>query len=253
MVTRPTGNRLLGLLALLALSVWTVLPSGGFAVAQAPSTGKPAAEAPLGDPPKEQWDDDDFVQPDGLPRIGKWMIDKDGTIAHWLGASYEGKHIREPINVIIHDSHAGSPEEAVERLVEAAAAAGYPSRFGHSGGYRGFIGGEPYDQLPSQPEHAFSNGVYLLDNNHGRIFGPAPWNGGYLFIGAFSRERVVPLDRPGHQYESFDRARDDFGQKIDAGSTFSITGFVDMQNEIVDDPNVTTGDHDGRAVLLRAR
>jgi hypothetical protein len=31
-----------------------------------------------------------------------------------------------------------------------------------------------------------------------------------------------------------------------------IAGYIDMQNAIIDDPSVTTGDHDGKAVVLCA-
>lgn len=193
---------------------------------------------------------DDIASPEGLPDIGKWMIAPDGTIAHWLGASYEGKHLREPINVVLIDRGAATPEDAEQRLVVAATAAGYPSRTGHSGGYSGFIGGELYPQLPSGHDRAFSDFPFEFNNNHGRIFGPAPHDDGYLFVGAFSRERVAPLSSPRHQYESFDRARDDFTQRLDAKSGYRIVGFVDLGNAIVGDPLISTGDHDGRAVML---
>lgn len=200
--------------------------------------------------PKFAFGPEDVAQPEGLPELGKWMIDPDGTVAHWFSATYEGKHIREPINVVLVDHGATSLEDAKARLVAAAAAAGYPSRYGHSSGYRGFIGGDMYDQLP-QDGHAFSNRPFEFDNNHGRIFGPAPYEDGYLFIAAFSREQIELFREPPHQYESFDRARDDFTQKLGSASGYRIVGFVDMDNAIINDPQITTGDHDGRAVLMR--
>jgi hypothetical protein len=213
--------------------------------------GAQAQQADGAAAPQFAFGQDDVVRPEGLPDIGKWTIAPDGTISHWLGATYEGKHIREPINVILVDHGAASPEDAKARLVAAATAAGYPARTGHSSGYRGYIDGEYYGQLPEQHDHAFSDRPFELDNNHGRIFGPAPVEGGYLFIGAFSRERIALLHDPAHQYASFDRARDDFTQRLDARSGYSIAGFVDLDNAIVADPQVTTGDHDGRAVLMR--
>lgn len=205
----------------------------------------------LNDPPRFEFGPEDTVSPENLPELGKWMVDHDGVVAHWLGATYEGKHIREPINVVLMDLGAASPEKAKERLIAAAAAAGYPSRRGHSGGYRGFIGGTFYDQLPEEPDHAFSNEVMIFVNNHGRVFGPAPFGSGYVFIGAFSRERIVLDKDPPHQYGSFDQARDHFTQQLDARSDYRIVGFVDMDSVILSDPLVTTGDHDGLAVVLR--
>ena len=219
------------------------------AVAGAGVNAQPAGQDGAG-APKFAFGPEDVASPPGLPQLGRWMIDPDGTLAHWLGSSYEGKNIREPINVVLVDRGAASAEDAVARLLAAAAAAGYPSREGHSSGYRGFIGGELYTQLPTR-HHAFSNRPFEFDNNHGRIFGPAPFEGGYLFIGAFSRERIDIFRDPPHQYSSFDQARDDFTQKLDAGSGYRIAGFLDMDNAVVGDPQVTTGDHDGRAVLLR--
>jgi hypothetical protein len=145
----------------------------------------------------------DSVAPPGLPTIGKWMLSADGAIAHWLGEIYEGKRLREPINVILVDAAAASVDDAKQRLVEAAAAAGYPIRFGHSTGYRAHIGGQIYAQLPAGRDDAFSNRIFELSNNHGRIFGPSSVDGAYVFIGAFSREEVRPFRSPEHGYASF--------------------------------------------------
>ena len=36
-------------------------------------------------------------------------------------------------------------------------------------------------------------------------------------------------------------------------TSLSVLGYHDMHNAIIDDPNVTTGDHDGKAVVLCAQ
>src|SRR5262245_41981700 len=203
-------------------------------------------------PPAVNVASEDVAKPQGLPEIGKWMIDRDGTVAHWLGEIYEGKQLHEPINVILVDAGADSADHARQRLAEAAAAAGYPVRFGHSAGYRGYIAGEFYAQLPAGRDDAFSNRVFELSNNHGRIFGPHRTSDAYVFIGAFSREAVDPLRWPGHRYASFNQARDDFARDLDRHTPFKSAGFVALDNAIVGDASVTTGDHDGRAVLLHA-
>lgn len=194
----------------------------------------------------------DIVTPAGLPAIGKWMIDRAGGIAHWLGEIVNGKKLREPVNIIVVDAAAASVEDAKRRLVAAARAAGYPIRFGHSTGYRGFVGDQLYPQLPAGRDDAFSNDVFEISNNHGRIFGPYAAGGAYFFVGAFSREEVRPWDRPGHRYASFNRARDDFSLRLDQLTAFKRRTFIGLDNAIIDDPHVTTGDHDGLAVLLRA-
>lgn len=192
------------------------------------------------------------ANPAGLPSVGKWMIDRAGAIAHWLGEIYEGKKLHEPINVILVDSGAASADDARTRLVAAATAAGYPVRFGHSTGYRGFIGGDLYDQLPVGRDDAFSNRIFEETNNHGRVFGPHRFGEAYVFIAAFSRERVNLLDRPAHRYASFNQARDDLARRLEEKSAFKASGFVLLDNAVADDPAITTGDHDGRAVVLRA-
>lgn len=190
--------------------------------------------------------------PAGLPSIGKWMLTQQGEPSDWLGEVYEGKTLREPINVIIVDEAAVSIEDAKARLVSAAAQAGYPIRFGHSTGYQGVIGGSLYAQLPKGWDDAFSNDVFEVDNNHGRIFGPHATGNAYIFIAAFSREDVDPFRDPGHRFASFNRARDDFTQRLDRATDHKVSRFVPLDNALVDDPRFTTGDHDGVAVLVRA-
>ena len=202
-------------------------------------------------PPSMPLAADAVAHPPGLPAIGRWMIARDGTIAHWLGVTVDGRHLHEPINVILIDEGATSSDDAKQRLVAAATAAGFPIRFGHSTGYHGLIGGTLYDQLPQGRDDAFSNRIFEESNNHGRVFGPHRFDGGFVFIGAFSRERVSPLHWPAHRYESFSAARDGFARELDEHSIFNATGHVPLGNS-VNTAQVTTGDHDGRAVLLRA-
>lgn len=194
----------------------------------------------------------DMVQPQGFPAIGKWMLTAQGVPSDWLGEIDQGRVLREPINVVIIDESAASPEAAVARLIAGTERAGYPVRLGHSTGYQALIGGQFYAQLPKGWDDAFSNGVFELSNNHGRIFGPYRMERFYLFTGAFSRERVDPFRWPGHRYESFNRARDDFAAKLDRNTAYRASGFIALGNETTDDPVITTGDHDGRAVVLRA-
>jgi hypothetical protein len=196
--------------------------------------------------------DADVATPEGLPAIGKWMLTAKGVPSDWLGEVYRGKNLREPINVIIVDEGASSAEDAKARLLAAAARAGYPVRFGHSAGYQGFIGGQLHAQLPKGRDDAFSNDLFEVSNNHGRIFGPHPFGQGYLFTGAFSREEVDPFRDPPHQYGSFNRARDDFTQRLDRSTVYKVSGFVNLGNALIDDPKLTTGDHDGMAVVVRA-
>src|SRR5215203_3261191 len=60
------------------------------------------------------------IEAPGLPNLGKWMLDHSGSPAHWLGEIYQGKKLREPINVVIVDTQATSVDDAKERFVEAS-------------------------------------------------------------------------------------------------------------------------------------
>ncbi|MFL4992273.1 MAG: hypothetical protein ACJ8DV_13385 [Microvirga sp.] len=199
----------------------------------------------------QQRPDIDVATPEGLPAIGRWMLTAQSVPSDWLGEIYEGRNLREPINVIIVDQGASSADDAKARLLAAAARAGYPIRFGHSTGYQGLIGGQLYAQLPQGRDDAFSNDIFEVSNNHGRIFGPHQFGRGYLFAGAFSREEIDPLRDPPHSYGSFNRARDDFTQRLDRSTDFKVSRFVDLGNALIGDPKLTTGDHDGIAVVVR--
>jgi hypothetical protein len=194
-----------------------------------------------------------MVSPSGLPSIGKWSIGADGLVAHWLGARYNGKELREPINVILVDDYAANAVDAASRVIDAAKLAGYPVREGHSSGYQAIVGGIRYPQLPAGTDHAFSNQPYVLNNNHGRIFGPYRDGKSWVFTAAFSREQVAPLSTPKHVYNSFNVARDDFTQKLDQLTSYKIVGFVQLDNTMVGNPGLTTGDHDGIAVRLKVQ
>ena len=185
--------------------------------------------------------------------LGKWMIDHSGSPAHWLGEIHQGKRLREPINIVIVDTLATTADGAKARVVGASTRAGYPIRMGHSTGYRAFIQGQPYAQLPTGWDDAFSNHLFEMTNNHGRIFGPYQHGEYYIFVGAFSREAVSLLHWPEHRYASFNKARDEYAASVDRQTDFLFTGYIDMHNAITDDPSITTGDHDGKAALLCAR
>lgn len=192
----------------------------------------------------------DVAEPAGLPPIGKWMIAPDLQPAHWLGQIFEGRNLREPINVVIVDAHSRTPEEARAGLLQAATRAGFPSREGHSGGYWGWIGDRLHPQFPDTPGHAFSDEPFELNNNHGRFFGPYRHEGRFLFVGALSRERVAPLSMPRHQYVSFNQGRDKFADAMDTHSAYRRTAYLNLDNAVVDSATLGTGDHDGVAAVL---
>ncbi len=206
----------------------------------------PAAQTAVKGLPTEK------ASPPGLPDIGLWMLAADGNVADWLEGPYQGKMLLEPINVIIVDPFATSSEDAVARLLKACGKAGFPQREGHSGGYSALIGDTVLPQFPPGADDSFSDALFAFSNDHGRIFGPVEWKGAFVFTGAFSREGVDVAAKVKHWFQSFDRARDAFSQRLASRSEYQVFSFVPLGNAIMDDDALTTGDHDGVAVLLRA-
>jgi hypothetical protein len=193
------------------------------------------------------------ASPAGLPAIGFWMLAPDGKIADWLGAPFYGKRLLEPINIVIIDRYASSAAEASSRLMAACGKSAFPQREGHSSGYWARMGSARYPQFPPGTEESFSDALFVFANDHGRIFGPMAWGGAFIFAGAFSRESVDPITKVKHLYVSFDRARDAFASRMSARGGYEVAGYLDLGNAIVGDPSLTTGDHDGVAVLLSAK
>lgn len=193
---------------------------------------------------------EDVIKPPNLPPLGKWMYNSDKKYSEWLGENLNGKSLREPINLVLVDSISKSAEDAKTFLINNFKLAGFDVRAGHSSGYFGFIENTQYPQLPDKPNHAFSDEPFEKDNNHGRVFGPCVINGVYYFTAAFSREKVV-VNIPIHKFESFVAARNKIAENLNAESKYKVAGKVDMQNRLETD-KITTGDHDGRAILLSA-
>ena len=188
----------------------------------------------------------------GLPYMGKWMYTSDLNRAHWLGVLWQNKKLYEPINVILLDSVAKTPEESVRRLEDKLKIAGFTSQDYHSSGYSGFIGDSYYPQLPVLLHHAYADGPSYKANNHGRIFGPyysRSYNM-FVFVGAFSRETLDTTAKIKHRYESFNRARDVLSQNLNAKGAGVIIRFVNLENAVVNDSAASTGDHDGVATVV---
>ena len=187
----------------------------------------------------------------GLPPLGRWMLNPRGRVADWLGAAFRGRRLAEPINVVIVDRVSSSPEEAVKRLECALAASSFRNRGGHSTGYSAIIGDVLYSQLHADRRMAFSDADSARLNDHGRVFGPAPCDFGYVFTAAFSREAPDAL-RATHVLVSFNEARDHLAQTLTRTGYYRIAAFVPMGNALPFAGDRTTYDHDGVAVLLVA-
>jgi hypothetical protein len=187
-----------------------------------------------------------------LPEIGKWLLDKKGKPAHWLGLRYRGKTLLEPINVAIIDPFSATAAEATDKLLNECRRDGYEEESGHSAGYSADIDHARYQQIPAHKRIAFSTGEFFVTNNHGRIMGPARTAEGFVFVGAFSCEAFRTLNQVHHVFLSFNVARNDFCRKLDSGGHYAIAGNYNLNN-VLNDAKVTTADHDGQVILLVAR
>lgn len=192
-----------------------------------------------------------------IPSIGKWMLQSSGETAHWVGLTYMGRTLDEPINVVIR-VEAATANQALQTLIQAASKAGFTLNSGHSSGYFASIEGKAYAEVPDQQGVAFSDGSWLSANDHGRFFGPVLWktDGKYYFVGALSREggasplSIIADGGESHAYLSFTQARTTFVKNMVATKKATIAGKVFLNNVKNDDGLETTGDHDGYAVVL---
>lgn len=188
--------------------------------------------------------------------LGKWMLNPDGSVANWGGQKYFGnKTLVEPINVILVDPTSTTPEESTAKLNKDMTKAGFPAQQVHSTGFQGNIDGTIYGQQPSGPLQAFSDNLYVLPNDHARVFGPAPVaqadGGGYVWTAAASTETPgIYAGAFTHRYVSFDLARDILVIRLLLSGGATFVGVVPMNNQY-NDGTVSTGDHDGYAVVLQ--
>jgi len=227
-----------------------VLPAALLALSALLPACAPTRTGPMPDPATYRPGPGDTVTLPDLGPVGRWMITKTLEPATWLGERTGGRTLREPINVLILDRAAATPEAATARLNAAMTAAGYGPKNMHSDGYSGQLGDRLYPQLPPSGQGlAFSDGPWYASNHHGRVFGPAPVQGGYLFSAAVSREDMRWLPTPGHTYNSFTATREDLAARLAATGLYTRAANVDLGNRL-DTPQEATGDHDGQAALL---
>lgn len=184
--------------------------------------------------------------------IGKWMLKRNGKLADWPSPAYPFKTLYQPINIVIVDTTSTTAAESAGKVDAAMAAAGFPPQQIHSTGYQGVINGVVYGQQPTGSQEAFSNAHWLLVNDHGRLFGPSPdaTDTGFVWTASFSREQPGLSNlAPTHIYVSFDEARDAVRDGLVGGGATDL-GLIDLGNKL-SGRTITTGDHDGYAVVIR--
>lgn len=202
------------------------------------------ADAPLGAP------DPTATATTQYGELGKWMLQPNGQIADWVGLPYQNKTLLEGINVVFIDTAATTARQAERNLNVWMRRAAFGASQKSSTGYQGILGGTTYSQQPTGPGQAFRDAIFLLPNNHGRAFGAyLNEDGDYVFTGAWSRENL-DIKNFSHGHESFNQARTALLNNMVAKGATNL-GEVDMGNAIPpNDPTYSTGDADGKAIVL---
>jgi hypothetical protein len=267
----PSASNLLGALQLVrrdtaqtSLAQPLSLPTIGSLLNPTPGPAPVVAAPPTGDSyataPPSPGDTTPVTLPGGQTiDVGKYMLESDGSVSNYGGQTYGGKTMVEPVNVIIVDPTSTTPEQATAKLNRDMTLGGFPPQAIHSGGFMGLIGMKSYGQKPALPLLAYSDNLFILPNDHGRIFGPAPLSttgSGYVWTGTFSSETLGVSENgiPGHVYVSDDAARAALVAKLIASGQVQSVSYVPLNNAInPSDPataGYTTGDHDGYAVVI---
>jgi hypothetical protein len=244
----------------------TVRAGTARATAAAPSALTPSAPALAPDPKATVTTE--------YGKLGKWMINKEGAVADWVGDPYcvndVCKTLQEPINMVF-TVPANSKFQAEAGLNRALRRAGFGPSCCSSVGYKGIVGEETSAQMPKGGilgigtlgpglaqtgllnliagiGPAYRDALFLLANSHLRTFGGvSDGNGNYVFTGSASKEYLKGLS---HGYESFEEARTKLTENlVKRGATAGA--LIAMDNKIPDvDPTYSTGDHDGKAQVI---
>ncbi len=212
----------------------------------------------------------------GQPYCGEGSTKKNCT-AETPGA----KTMQEPINTVFQVK-ARSLYEAQLQLNWSLVVSGFgPSPFS-SIGYSGIVGDKQFKQAPKGgplglgfllplPGELFQNGLtgsllgigpayrdnlFLLTNSHLRTFGgQSDGKGNFIFTASVSEEAFdASTGLPSHSFESYDQARQKLVTNMTKASWISFAsnqGLIEMDNAInPDNPEYTTGDHDGKAQVI---
>ena len=207
-------------------------------------------------------------------QIGKWMINKKGNVADWVGLpgggnpAYGDKKVQEPINTIFVVK-ADSAKKAQKTLDKALKAADFGPSNWSSIGYSGIVKTDTYKQYPrgglfgnntgligliAGVGPAYRDAPYNKPNTHLRTFGGASdGNGNFIFTASVSTEDLVKIDgKTTHALETdgFNGGRAALLTAM-TGKGAKDLGKIEMGNAIPgDDPTYTTGGADGLAQVI---
>lgn len=210
--------------------------------------------------------------------LGKWMINKKGQVADWVGIPYctgdVCKTMQEPINTVF-TVPAPNKFKAEATLNRTLRRAGFAPSCCSSVGYQGIVDQVTSSQMPRGGilgvgvlgpgfiergllglllgiGPAYRDASFLVSNSHLRTFGGvSDGAGNYIFTASVSKEYLdTSTGKPTHGYDSFDEARAALLNGM-VGVGAQNLGLVEMDNKIPAlDPTYSTGDHDGFAQVI---
>ncbi len=186
-----------------------------------------------------------------LPQVGKWVLTDQKKPLEWLGVKFEGKTLYGPINLLLIDGLSKTEGGSVAFLEQQCAASGFRKRLGHSTGYVNEIDGQYLKQIPKEWGTAFSDNDFWNENSHGAFFGPLKTSIGFVYTGAFSREKFVLFGLIHHNYVSYEQARVTLVSALESTGCYIQIGRVFLGNAESADSTISTGDHDGYIVVLK--
>lgn len=185
----------------------------------------------------------------GLEQVGDpgvWVL-RDRTRADVDGLKVEGRALREPINVVLIDLFAKTPQDALLRATAALDAAGLKPSDRYPHGYQAYLNGTFQPQVPAG--QAFAKGVGSAREERLRLFGPWKTGDGYVFLAGIAAQNVTGQ---GRTFSDFMVTREATADALNNRTPFRKKGYVDLLSK-VDTARETTADHDGCAVVLVAR
>jgi len=215
--------------------------------------------------------------------LGKWMINRKGQVADWVGLPYckDGtcKTLQEPINVIF-TVKAKSKLDAERTLNFTMRKAGFPPSVFSSVGYKGIVGDQTSGQMPrggilglgvlgpgniqggllgalAGVGPAYRDDAFWKANTHLRTFGGVQdKDGDWVFTASVSEEYLAKDPATGkttHAYESFDQARTKLLDAMVKKAGATDQGKVEMFNAYpccAEAEKYSTGDADGLAQVI---
>ena len=185
----------------------------------------------------------------GMEQVGDpglWVL-RGRTRADVDGLKVEGRSLREPVNVVLIDLFAKTPQDALLRATAALDAVGLKPSDRYTHGYQAYLSGTFQPEVPAG--QVFARGIGSAREERLRLFGPWKSGDGYVFLAGIAAQNVTGQ---GRTFSDFMVTREATADALSSRTAFKKKGYVDLLSK-VDTARETTADHDGCAVVLVAR